>query len=167
MVREITLQELVAVNNPKGGAAVLNKYSYPAPKSTKDLVIKLNHLTKSYREQALSDLAEVHPHRDLILHYDEPKAGCGVLPISADEKKSNCGGGSTSSAEGGKTGCGCGGACGGSEKKSNFSSVEEAYAPADGSGQKTMAQKFNEYIPLIVVAGLFALGIMALSGKKA
>jgi hypothetical protein len=85
MKQTISLQELIAVNNPSKAKALVVKYGYRPARSYNDLIQKLFILTKEHREDALKDLVEIHPHKDLILHYS--------MPLSVEnETKSNCDG---------------------------------------------------------------------------
>jgi hypothetical protein len=85
MKQKITLQELIATNNPLKAKALVIKYGYKPARNYNDLIHKLFQLTREYREDALKELVEIHPHKDLILHYAIPK------PIE-NETKSNCDG---------------------------------------------------------------------------
>jgi hypothetical protein len=85
MKQNISLQELIAINNPSKAKALVIKYGYRPARSYNDLIQKLFRLTKEHREDALKDLVEIHPHKDLILHYAMP------TPV-ATETKSNCDG---------------------------------------------------------------------------
>jgi hypothetical protein len=85
MKQTIRVQELIAVNNPSKAKALVVKYGYRPARSYNDLIQKLFILTKEHREDALKDLVEIHPHKDLILHYS--------MPLSVEnETKSNCDG---------------------------------------------------------------------------
>jgi len=85
MKQNISLQELIAINNPTKAKALVVKYGYRPARSYNDLIQKLFILTKEHREDALNDLVEIHPHKDLILHYS--------MPLSVEnEAKSNCDG---------------------------------------------------------------------------
>jgi hypothetical protein len=85
MKQNISLQELIAINNPSKAKALVVKYGYRPARSYNDLIQKLFRLTKEHREDALKDFVEIHPHKDLILHYAMP------VPV-ATENKSNCDG---------------------------------------------------------------------------
>jgi hypothetical protein len=85
MKQTISLQELIAINNPSKAKALVVKYGYRPARSYNDLIQKLFVLTKEHREDALKDLVEIHPHKDLILHYSMPT-------IVESEAKSNCDG---------------------------------------------------------------------------
>jgi ubiquitin len=84
MNKRISLQELIALNNTPKAKALIVKYGYKPARSYNDLIFKLIQFTKEHREDALREMAEIHPHRDLILNYLE-------MPI-IEEKKSNCDG---------------------------------------------------------------------------
>lgn len=85
MKENISLQELIAINNPSKAKALVVKYGYRPARSYNDLIQKLFQITREHREDALKDLVDIHPHKDLILHY--------AMPVSAvTETKSNCDG---------------------------------------------------------------------------
>lgn len=85
MKQNISLQELIAINNPSKSKALIVKYGYQPARNYNDLIRKLVQLTKEHREDALRDFAEIHPDKDLILHY--------AMPVSVPtETKSNCDG---------------------------------------------------------------------------
>ena len=85
MKQNISLQELIAINNPSKAKALVIKYGYRPARNYNDLIHKLFQLTREHRGDALKDLVEIHPHKDLILHYSIP------VPV-ATETKSNCDG---------------------------------------------------------------------------
>ena len=85
MKQNISLQELIAINNPSKAKALVVKYGYRPARNYNDLIQKLFRLTKEHREDGLKDLVDIHPHKDLILHYNMP------TPITT-EIKSNCDG---------------------------------------------------------------------------
>lgn len=83
MKQNISLQELIAINNPSKAKALVIKYGYRPARNYNDLIQKLFRLTKEHREDALKDLVDIHPHKDLILHY--------AIPTTVTtEIKSNC-----------------------------------------------------------------------------
>ena len=85
MKQTISLQELIAYNNPSKAKALVVKYGYRPARNYNDLIQKLFILTKEHREDALKDLVEIHPHKDLILHF--------TTPVSVEkEAKSSCDG---------------------------------------------------------------------------
>ena len=85
MKQNISLQELIAINNPSRAKALIVKYGYRPARNYNDLIQKLFRLTKEHREDALKDLVDIHPHKDLIIHYAMP------IPV-VTETKSNCDG---------------------------------------------------------------------------
>ena len=85
MKQNISLQELIAINNPSKAKSLIVKYGYRPARSYNDLIHKLFQLTSEHREDALKDLVDIHPHKDLILHYAMPT-------VIATETKSNCDG---------------------------------------------------------------------------
>jgi ubiquitin len=85
MSQNISLQELIAVNNTPKANALIVRYGYRPARSFIDLIHKLFQFTKEYKEEALKELAEIHPHKDLILNYAQ------ITPV-VEEKKSNCNG---------------------------------------------------------------------------
>jgi hypothetical protein len=72
MKQNISLQELIAINNPSKAKSLVIKYGYRPARNYNDLIQKLFRLTKEYREDALNDLVDIHPHKDLIVHYAMP-----------------------------------------------------------------------------------------------
>jgi hypothetical protein len=72
MKQNISLQELIAINNPSKAKSLVVKYGYRPARNYNDLIQKLFRLTKEHREDALKDLVDIHPHKDLILHYVMP-----------------------------------------------------------------------------------------------
>jgi len=83
MKENISLQELIAINNTSKAKALVVKYGYRPARNYNDLIQKLFRLTKEHREDALKDLVDIHPHKDLILNYAMP------VPV-VTENKSNC-----------------------------------------------------------------------------
>jgi hypothetical protein len=72
---------LVAVNNTPKAKALIIKYGYRPARNYNDLIRKLTTFTREFREEALKELVEIHPHKDLILNFNQP---------ITSEKKSNC-----------------------------------------------------------------------------
>jgi len=69
MQGKISLQELIALNNTQGAKNIIKKYGLKPAKNYDELVKKLFYLTKQEGEEALKELANLHPHKDLILNY--------------------------------------------------------------------------------------------------
>ena len=70
MKERITLQQLVAYNNTPKAKALIVKYGYKPAKSYNDLTYKLFRFTKDFKEEALQEIAKIHPHKELILNYE-------------------------------------------------------------------------------------------------
>jgi hypothetical protein len=86
MIKNISLQELIAVNSTPQAKKLVIKYGYSPARSYNDLLNKLKRLTLEHREDALKEFAEIHPHRDLILHYTQQENKV------KEEVKSSCNG---------------------------------------------------------------------------
>ena len=71
MKDRISLQELIAFNNTPKAKALVVKYGYSPARNYDDLNYKLMRFTKDFREEALKELANIHPHKDLILNYNQ------------------------------------------------------------------------------------------------
>lgn len=90
MKERISIQELVALNNTPKAKALILKYGYKPAKSYNDLTFKLIKFTKDYREEALKELANLHPHKELILNYEcKQKPTEQVEVITSKDVKSN------------------------------------------------------------------------------
>ena len=95
MKQNISLQELIAINNPSKAKALIVEYGYKPARNYNDLIYKLFRLTKEHREDALKDLVEIHPHKNLILHFTEIESNCDgeqlcpVCTAKAKEKYMN------------------------------------------------------------------------------
>ena len=90
MKERITLQQLIAYNNTPKAKALIVKYGYKPAKSYNDLEYKLYRFTKDFKQEALKELANIHPHKDLILNFeckqekvDQPEV------ITSNDVKSN------------------------------------------------------------------------------
>ena len=66
-LKPITLSELLAVNVPYESAEIVKSFGEIPSKKPEGLIAQLDKLTVRYREDFLNKLAEIHPHRDLIL----------------------------------------------------------------------------------------------------
>lgn len=138
MKKTISLQELIAYNNPSKAKALVVKYGYRPARSYNDLIQKLFILTKEHREDALKDLVDIHPHKDLILHYAMP------TPVTT-EIKSNCDG---------DTMCPV---C--------MAKAKEKYNNFEGTDSNTMPSTNNDwkaYVPMVALTTLSTLVVLAL-----
>jgi hypothetical protein len=70
-----TLLQVLANGNPGGASDLLKKYSGETAQNTQDLAIKLEraYVLAPYKKDIEKDFASIHPHRDFILKYTEPK----------------------------------------------------------------------------------------------
>ena len=136
MKQTISLQELIAYNNPSKAKALVVKYGYRPARSYNDLIQKLFILTKEHREDALKDLVEIHPHKDLILHY--------TMPIATEtEIKSNCDGNNM-----------CESCRAKQEKYMNF----EGETPTKNN--QLFPSDWKSMLPLIVVTSIFTTSLI-------
>ena len=100
-----------------------------------ELVKQLFRFTKEYREDALEEITKIHPHRDIILNYANND---GYIKDESRVK------GKFSAFE--------------MEENIDFTGGK-----SNDSSPKNTMQTINDYLPLIAVAGLFALTITAIS----
>ena len=68
MKKNISLQELIAINNPSRAKKLIQKYGYKPARSYTDLIQKLKRLTLD-NKNGLKELVEIHPHKDLFIHF--------------------------------------------------------------------------------------------------
>ena len=136
-MEKISLQELIAINNTPKAKALIIKYGYEPAQNYDDLVYKLFRLTKEYKAEALKDLAELHPHKDLILNYfQRPECDCQ----KPEKVRKRIG-----------------------RRYSNFE-FDDDYIDVEGSNNN-LDNKSNieKYMPMIAIAGIFALAITSIS----
>lgn len=160
----ISIEQYVAVENPKAASQFLTKYGVPQATSLKDLADKMEVITYKYRELALADLANIDtPYRRLIMdsvntevavatlipenviNYD---GGCSCKN-KKEEKKSNCSGD-----------CGC--------KKSNIegdsieNKIESKEINSDNKKTVSSQEGMDKYImPTLAIVAIAALLIIA------
>lgn len=138
-MERISLQELVAINNTPKAKALVVKYGYEPAKDYEDLTYKLFRLIKDYRDEGLKDLAELHPHKDLILNYfGKTECECDNKPLKIRKRIG--------------------------KKYSNFA-FEDDYLDVTGDSEnkeeKTI-DNIGKYMPMIAIAGIFAIAIVSL-----
>ena len=136
-MEKISLQELIAINNTPKAKALIIRYGYEPAQNYEDLVYKLFRLTKEYKQEALQDLAELHPHKDLILNYfQRPECDCQ----KPEKIRKRIG-----------------------RRYSNFE-MSDDYIDAEGE-KDNLDNKVNgieKYMPLIAIAGIFALALTSI-----
>jgi hypothetical protein len=135
MKQNISLQELIAYNNPSKAKALVVKYGYRPARNYNDLIQKLFRLTKEHREDALKDLVDIHPHKDLIIHYAMPVS----VPV-ATETKSSANGDNTSD-------CQC--------PSCQIARIK-MYSNFEGN-EPNSKESIKDYIPIILVGGFVTL----------
>ena len=139
MKENISLQELIAINNPSKAKALVVKYGYRPARNYTDLIQKLFRLTKEHREDALKDLVDIHPHKDLILHY--------AMPVSVvAETKSNANGDNTSD-------CQC--------PSCQLARVK-MYSNFEGNETDPTKQNVKDYIPMILIGGFVSIMVIGI-----
>lgn len=142
----ITIEEYVAINNPKQADALIRKYGIPPSRSYRDLVAKLRALTKRKKEEAFIELAKIEtPYRSLLLSNSEEdnSNACGCSGADG-ETKSNC--------------AGCGGNCGGmsavngtpEEKQMTAKTVSEEVNAINEKSDKEKTK--TNYVPIAIAA---------------
>ena len=81
---KISIEQYVALNNPKAAKQFLEKFGFEPARSLEDLIHKVESATLHYRQDALEELGSIDtPYRRLILSTIEEDS----------ESKSNCSGG--------------------------------------------------------------------------
>ena len=137
-MEKISLQELIAINNTPKAKALIVKYGYE-PAQNYDEIYKLFRLTKDYRKEALKDLADLHPHKELILNYfQRPECTCQNQPEKIRRRIGR--------------------------RYSNFEYSDD-YIDVEGD-KNNLENKINsieKYMPMIAIAGIFALAITSIS----
>lgn len=148
-MEKISIQEYIAYNNRPMAQKMLVKYGLKPAKSPMDMERKLISLTRDYKEEALRELANIHPDKELILKYadrEEKKCGfCGCSGFDGDNTSSFCG---------------CSGFDGETKKENTNKSLEAT--PSNQTGNTLLK---SENLGVVLVAGLLAVTIVALSRK--
>jgi hypothetical protein len=148
-MEKISIQEYIAYNNRPMAQKMLVKYGLKPAKSPVEMERKLIALTRDYKEDALREFANMHPDKELILKY-----------ANREEKKSNACGCSGFDGEYSSF-CGC----------SGFDGVKPTPAPTNTPALATTPTPTNgmflknENLGVILIAGLLAVTIVALSKK--
>ena len=139
MQEKISLQELVALNSTPQSKKLIVQYGYKPARNYNDLISKLYRFTKDYREDALKELANIHPHKDLIMNY---------FCVANNEAKSNADGDNK------KSDCQC---------PSCQLARMKMYSNADGNDTKSK-ENLQDYIPIILMGGF--VGLVLISALK-
>ena len=147
-MEKISIQEYIAYNNRPMAQKMLVKYGLKPAKSPLEMEKKLIALTRDYKEDALREFANIHPDKELILKYadrEEKKSKfCGCSGFDGDNSSF----------------CGCSGFDGSTPAPAPIvSTPAPATTPTNGLFLK------NENLGVILIAGLLAVTIVALSKK--
>ena len=149
-MEKISIQEYIAYNNRPMAQKMLVKYGLKPAKSPIEMERKLIALTRDYKEDALREFANIHPDKELILKYadrEEKKSKfCGCSGFDGDDSSF----------------CGCSGFDGVTPNTTTTTpalATTPTPAPTNGMFLK------NENLGVILIAGLLAVTIVALSKK--
>jgi hypothetical protein len=156
-MEKISIQEYIAYNNRPMAQKMLVKYGLKPAKSPLEMERKLIALTRDYKEDALREFANIHPDKELILKYadrgEKKSKFCGCSGFDGDDSSF----------------CGCSGFDGVTPAPVKTTTTLETTptnttngttpAPANGVFLK------NENLGVILIAGLLAVTIVALSKK--
>jgi len=166
IVKNLTLAETIAHRSPEIANEMLIKNGYPASRTRDELTKMLNSFILKHQDKALTELASIHPDRDLLFsNFDSDfiKTGNKSGPVNVNKQKGagthhNCCG----HADGEYSNCsGCGGSC------QNRPSM---HFNADGAGQvKSPSLQpqslFNK--EMLAIVGVIALtGIILIAFNK-
>lgn len=140
MKKAVPLEVYIALNHTKEAQDLLLANGMKPARDHKELVRKLNDFIVSKKEDALKQLVQIHPDKDLILTY-------------ATKTEKNSGACGCSGADGNEKGCGCG--CGG--KNTSALTGEEA--------KEKMVKVWDSvkpYAPVVIGGGLLLAGLIIL-----
>jgi hypothetical protein len=153
MQEKISIQEYIAYNNKPLAQKMLVKYGLRPAKSPIELERKLVSLTRDYKEEALRELANIHPDKDLILNFaDRPE-------LKSNKQSSFCGCSSGFDGEESSSFCGCSGFDGSKTETKLTESKPTENLPAKNNLLS------GENLGIILITGLVAITIVALSKK--
>jgi hypothetical protein len=84
----------ITLCNRKGGEAVLKKAGYPKPKNPKEMADMLAHFVTRDGENALLEIAKIHPDRELLVRAEPElkKVENKIANADGDEESLNCSG---------------------------------------------------------------------------
>jgi len=146
----MTIERYIAENNTDAAQGILAKYGMGQGTSWDDLHQKLRKVLTNYGDAAATELSKIDtPYKRLIEANIAPTVIEKQVMVQAPVvEKKNCADG----------GCGCGGNCGGSQRRQP---LPVHFSAADGS----MAEHFK-YMPHITIAALaFMLGYVIAKPK--
>jgi hypothetical protein len=150
-MEKISIQEYIAYNNRPMAQKMLVKYGLKPAKSPVEMERKLIALTRDYKEEALREFANIHPDKELILKYadkEEKKSKfCGCSGFDGDDSSF----------------CGCSGFDGNTSAPVTTPAPITTPAPTPPTTNGVFLK--NENLGVILIAGLLAVTIVALSKK--
>ena len=134
--RKISLNQFVALSNTGEARRLIVKRGINPAQNMGDLIKKLDYIVAKDKEEGLKDVLEIHPHKDVILHYfgEKKSSACGCS--GADGEQSQCEGGN----------CKCNG------RHSNINGEEE-------KPKSTSESTLKEYVPVMLVGAFFLVGL--------
>lgn len=151
MGSNITLSDYIAAKNPQGAVVLLKRHGYRQPNNVREVGRGLANLISVKGPDALSEIAEIHPDKDLIL-----------AMLAKDQSSSNaCGCGCAASGASNASGCSC-------EKNSNAAAetVKEGQSPVAVQGGTTDTQALGggqkDKLPYIAGAAVVLLLLIAI-----
>jgi hypothetical protein len=162
--KKITVLGLIANESTSDARKLLHKYGIEDAVNHADLEVKLSQMyAKADDKKKLEkELAEIHPHRELILEYLAPKPEEIIAPVEAikeiakeeikPETKSNC------------SGCSAFSNCSGGSGSSNACGCSNATGST--SSNKVPEQIVSRNNDVILLATLGLIGIFALVVSK-
>lgn len=153
----MSIYSYVLKHNPQGAYDMLRKYGFSVSKDPSENIDKLKKIVRQFGDEALSEIASIHPDRDLILSHAES--------LQVKDKKSNaCGGeGDEFSNCNGDKNCSC--SC---SKKNN----------ADGDTKELPVKKEEDKTPvstqrvgidkgmLLLLGGIVLLGAIVINSRR-
>lgn len=128
----------IATRVPAQGNEVLKSYGYKPATNHKELAGKLITFQSTHREDALRSLYNIHPDKDLIVHFHEEEKAKALAAGKSAEKISNC--------------------CADGNKKSS----------AEGTTIESIiaGHTISEWLPLGIAAVLFVGSIIVFTSEK-
>lgn len=188
IVKNLTLAETIAHRNPEVANQLLIKNGYPASSNQAELARRLNSFLLNQRENALKQLANIHPDKELIFssvdgfdnadgfdnidgfdnahgrgHYNKGKHlgnRHAHRHHNAEGEYSNCCG--HSNADGEFSNCsGCGGSC--AAKHMYFNAAGDSAAKSQAAAMPSLVNR--EMLAIVGVIALASIALIAISKK--
>lgn len=70
---KISLPTIVAYNSTPQAQKLIVQHGYPRANNVRELEVRIAQVIKEFGDKGLSEVAKIHPHRDLILQYNAVK----------------------------------------------------------------------------------------------